>query len=385
MERCIMHVDMDAFFASVEQRDHEEYRGRPVIVGGQSARGVVATASYEARKFGVHSAMPMAIARRRCPEGIFVSGHHAHYSEVSRQIFAIFNRFSPAVEALSIDEAFLDITGMERLMESPRAYGQKLKQAIFEASGLVASVGIAPNKFLAKLASDLEKPDGLVVIRAEDIQRVLWPLPVSRIWGVGRKTEEKLRTLGCQTIGELAKVDEPVLRKHFGQKLSQQLAALAWGRDDRPVQTERDIQSIGNEVTFETDIMSQEEAEAELLALSEKVGWRLRAQGLRARTIQIKVRLGDFTTYTRSHTPPEPVCYDEDIYREARALFRELHAYRQIRLLGVTGSGFDAPGQTSLFEAEDSHKKEELYGAIDELKKRFGYDIIHRVNRAPKT
>lgn len=385
MQRCIMHVDMDAFFASVEQRDHEEYRGKPVIVGGQGARGVVSTASYEARRFGVHSAMPMAIARRRCPNGIFVSGHHAHYSEVSQQIFAVFHRFSPVVEALSIDEAFLDITGMERLMKSPRAYGQRLRQAILDEIGLIASVGIAPNKFLAKLASDLEKPDGFVILRQEDIQRVLWPLPVNRIWGVGKKTEERLCSLGYKTIGELARGNEAVLNQHFGKKLSQQLAALAWGRDDRPVQAKREVQSIGNEVTFETDIMCQQEAEAELLTLSEKVGWRLRAQGWKARTIHIKVRLGNFTTYTRSHTPPEPVCYDEDIYREVRALFRELHVYRQIRLLGVMSSGFDASGQISLFEAEGNHKKEELYGAIDQLKKRFGYDIIHRVSRAPKT
>jgi DNA polymerase IV len=382
MERYIMHVDMDAFFASVEQRDHEEYRGKPVIVGGQSVRGVVATASYEARAFGVHSAMPMAIARRRCPEGIFVSGNHAHYQEVSQQIFGIFHDFSPAVEALSIDEAFLDISGMEKLMKNCRAYGQKLKKKIYLQTGLIASVGIAPNKFLAKLASDLEKPDGLVIIASGEIKRVLWPLPISRLWGVGGKTEERLHRLGYENIGQVAQAGEAELCKNFGQKLSRQLVKLANGRDDRLVETEREAQSVGNEVTFEQDIVTQEEAEAALLALAEKVGWRLRRVNCCARTIQLKVRLGDFTTYTRSRTLSAATCYDEDIYGVARELFHALHVHSGIRLLGITGSSFDIYGQASLFE--DNHKKEELYSAIDGLKKRFGYDIINHLNAKKK-
>ena len=384
MERYIMHVDMDAFFASVEQRDHEEYRGKPVIVGGQSARGVVATASYEARRFGVHSAMPMAIARRRCPQGIFIPGRHAHYQSVSRQVFAVFARYSPLVEPLSIDEAFLDITGMEQLMKSPREYAERLKAEIFEQTGLVASVGIAPNKFLAKLASDLEKPDGLVVIAKAEVQQVLQPLPVSRLWGVGRKTEEKLRALGMQTIGDVAERTEDELRAVFGVRLAAQLTALSHGWDDRPVEPAREAQSIGNEVTFEQDLMTEAAARAELLALAGHVGWRLRQEGLRARTIQIKVRLADFTTYTRSRTLPEPVCYDEDIYAAACALFAGLHCNAHIRLLGVTGSGFDAYGQASLFAADNEQKKEELYDAIDKIKKRYGENSITKAQLLKK-
>lgn len=371
--RCIMHVDMDAFFASVEQRDHEAYRGQPVIVGGLAARGVVSTASYEARRFGVHSAMPMAVARRRCPQGIFVSGNHAHYRAVSAQIFAIFARFSPLVEPLSIDEAFLDLTGMEHLMDSPAAYAQQLKTAILEETGLVASVGIAPNKFLAKLASDLKKPDGLVVIAPDHIQEVLWPLPIERLWGVGKKTAEKLRTMGYATVGQLARADVQALHQAFGRKTAEQLAALAQGQDERRVEPLREAKSIGKEVTFLTDLHTRTEAEAALLALAEKVGWRLRAAGVQARTIQLKVRLADFTTYTRSQTLPEAACYDEDIYRAAKAMLHALQITSGIRLLGITGTSFEVFGQASLFVDE---KREGLYDAIDALKKRFGEQVI---------
>ena len=374
MQRWIMHVDMDAFFASVEQRDHEEYRGRPVIVGGLSARGVVATASYEARRFGVHSAMPMSTARRRCPQGIFVPGNFTLYRAVSAQIFTIFSRFSPCIEPISIDEGFLDISGMERLMKSPREYAQRLKAAVRAETGLVASVGIAPNKFLAKIASDLEKPDGLVVIGPDDIERILWPLSVRRIWGVGKKTAERLTDLGYTTVGELAQGEPARLVHALGERAARQLIALAHGQDDRPVETVREAQSVGREMTFEQDLHSREEAEEQLLALAGQVGWRLRRAGLQARTIQLKIRLADFTTYTRRRTLPEPVCYDEDIYAAARELFREFPMRGGIRLLGISGSGFEAAGEVSLFT--DTQKKEELYGAIDALKKRFGENII---------
>ena len=376
MERCVMHVDMDAFFASVEQRDHEEYRGRPVIVGGLSVRGVVVTASYEARRFGVHSAMPMSQAKKRCPQGIFVAGRHAHYREVSAQIFAIFDRFSPVVEPLSIDEAFLDITGMERLMENPADYARRLKKAILEETGLVASVGIAPNKFLAKLASDLQKPDGLVIIPADRIQQVLWPLPIRRLWGAGPKTVSRLKLMGYDTIGQLAGGNLAEFTKAFGPKLARQLIGLANGRDDRPVLPARDAQSIGNENTFEQDICGREAVEAELLLLAEKVGWRLRQAGCRARTIQLKLRLADFTTYTRSRTLPEGTCYDEVLYQTARELYGELKVAGPVRLLGITGSNFDLY-EASLFSGEQ--KQRELYGAIDGLKKRFGSDIIRHL------
>ncbi len=373
MQRIIFHIDMDAFFAAIEQRDHPEYRGLPVIVGGPASRGVVSTASYEARRFGVHSAMPMATARRRCPDGIFVPGNHALYSAVSADVFAVFARYSPLVEPLSIDEAFLDMTGMELLAASPRALAEKLKAEIREKTGLVASVGIAPNKFLAKLASDLEKPDGLVEIRAEDAVARLSPLPLRRLWGVGRRTEEKLQALGLKTIGDLQKMDERRLSRAIGQKAAHTLRELSFGRDERPVESGREAKSIGKETTFEKDIESPEEAERALLALAEKVGWRLRLAGAAARTIQLKLRRSDFSTVTRSRTLPEATCHDGPIFYTARGLFRELGIKSGIRLLGITAENFEKDALPSLFVDE---KKERLYGAIDALKKRFGENII---------
>ena len=378
MERIILHIDMDAFFASVEQRDHEEYRGKPVIIGGLGPRGVVSTASYEARKFGVHSAMPMVTARRRCPDAIFLPGDHAKYSAVSRQIFSVLARFSPVIEQLSIDEGFLDLTGMERLMDSPRAYGEAIKRAVREETGLTASVGVAPNKFLAKLASDMEKPDGLVVIRPEDAERVLAPLPVSRIFGVGKKTEARLSALGFKTIGQLAAADRSRLARALGDRMAAQLIALAHGLDDRPVEPTRAAQSIGREETFDEDIHSREEAERVLLSLSEEVGWRLRREGLSARTVTLKLRFAPFDTYTRQQTFPDPVSYDEDIFAAARALFRAFPSPpgAGIRLLGVSAGNLCTEGELSLFD--DHEKKEKLYGAIDRLKSRFGENILTR-------
>ena len=373
MQRTILHVDMDAFFAAVEQREHPEYRGKPVIVGGLSSRGVVATASYEARRSGVHSAMPMTTARRRCPDGIFVQGNYALYRAVSAEIFAIFSRYSPLVEPLSIDEAFLDVTGMGLLAPSPRVLAQRLKVEIREKTALVASVGIAPNKFLAKLASDLEKPDGLVEIRAEDAVRRIAPLPVRRLWGVGRRTEEKLLAQGIKTIGEMQQADEKKLARSLGRRAAHALKELSFGRDERRVEPDHEAKSIGKEVTFERDLKSAEEAERELLSLAEKVGWRLRLAGVAARTIQLKVRRADFTTFTRSRTLFESTAHDEPIFRTARDLFRELGIKSGIRLLGVTGENFEPSALPSLFRDE---KKERLYGAIDALKKRFGESII---------
>ena len=378
MERIVLHIDMDAFFASVEQRDHEEYRGKPVIVGGLGPRGVVSTASYEARKFGVHSAQAMAIARRLCPNAIFLHPDHTRYSAVSRQIFSILSRFSPVIEQLSIDEGFLDLTGMERLMDNPRVYGEEIKRAVREETGLTASVGIAPNKFLAKLASDLEKPDGLVVIRPEDAEKVLAPLPVNRIFGVGKKTEARLAALGFRTIGQLAAADRGKLVQALGNRMASQLLALAHGLDDRPVEPRRAAQSIGREETFDEDIRSREEAERVLLALSEEVGWRLRRKGLFARTITLKVRLGSFDTFTRQQTLPEPVAYDEDIFREAQTLFRAfpMPPGQGIRLLGISAGNLSEGGEVSLFD--DHEKKDRLYGAIDSLKRRFGEGVVTR-------
>lgn len=383
--RWILHIDMDAFFAAVEQRDHEAYRGRPLIVGGMGPRGVVSTASYEARAFGVHSAMPMAEARRRCPDAIFLPGDFPRYRAVSKEIFQILSRFSPLIEPLSIDEGFLDLTGMEGLMPNGlRSYGQALKDAIRGETGLIASVGIAPNKFLAKLASDLEKPDGLTIIRKEDIPRLVWPLPAKRIWGVGEKTNGRLAVFGYRTIGEIARADLKKLTREVGERLARHLHDLANGRDDRPVEPVRKVQSIGREITFPKDLRSPQEAKEALLKLAGEVGWRLRRAGQRAHTVQLKLRLGDFSTFTRQRTFDVPLCYDEDLYEAACALFDAMkRPPGGIRLLGISGSGFDEAGELSLFD--DSQKKERLYTAIDTLRQRYGENVLTRAPLLKKT
>ena len=380
-DRWILHVDMDAFFAAVEQRDHEAYRGRPLVVGGMGPRGVVSTASYEARAFGVHSAMPMAEARRRAPDAIFLPGDFPRYRAASKEIFQILSRFSPLVEPLSIDEGFLDLTGMERLMpDGLFAYGQSLKDAIRQETGLVASVGIAPNKFLAKLASDLEKPDGLTLLREEDIPRRVWPLPAKRIWGVGEKTNGRLAVFGYRTIGAIARADLKKLSQEVGDRLARHLHDLAQGRDDRPVEPVRTAQSIGREITFPQDLRTSEDAKKALRQLSEEVGWRLRRAGQRAHTVHLKLRLGDFSTFTRQRTFDVPLCYDEDLYEAVCALFDALRRPPGgIRLLGLSASGFDGAGEMSLFD--DSRKKERLYTAIDGLRQRYGETILTRAPR----
>lgn len=369
MDRIIMHVDMDAFFASVEQLDHEEYRGKPLIVGGLGGRGVVSTCSYEARKFGVHSAMPTAKAMKLCPQGIFIRGNYPRYSEVSRQIFDIFEHYSPLIEPLSIDEAFLDISGMEHLMDNPLQYAKNLKQEVKEKTGIVASVGIAPNKFLAKIASDLDKPDGLVVVDKGKVQEFLDPLPVRRIWGVGAKTAMVLERLQIRTIADLRKMTYDVLHKTFGAKTAYHLFMLAQGKDERPVAPRGRAKSIGNEVTFGEDLQNAEDALQVLLELSVKVGWRLRKAGFKAKTIQLKLRTRDFTTYTRQKQLFEPSNYDNDIYTAIQDLFTVLNITHSIRLLGVSASGFDEMESLSLFHDK---KKDKLYQTIDDINSKFG-------------
>ena len=270
------------------------------------------------------------------------------------------------------------MTGMERLIENQRAYAVRLKEAIRQRVGLVASVGIAPNKFLAKIASDLEKPDGLVVVPpdAAGVRAFLWPLPVRRIWGVGEKTARHLAALHVRTVGDLARMDPARLRAQFGAKTAAQLHALSFGLDDRPVAPRGEAKSIGKEETFARDLRRQEDIDGVLLRLAEQVGWRLRRAGKKARTIQIKVRRGDFTTWTRSRTLAAPTCYDEDIYEAAVTLYRALAPAGGIRLLGISAQNFGAAEELSLFDAERPQKKENLYRAIDGLKQRFGENII---------
>ncbi|AIF54274.1 DNA polymerase IV [Pelosinus sp. UFO1] len=375
MERWIIHIDMDAFFAAVEQRDNEELKGKPVIVGGMGNRGVVATASYEARRFGVHSAMSMVEARRRCREGVFLPCDHEKYSRVSVHLNRIFSEFSPLVEPLSLDEAFLDVSGMDQLYDSPKAIAQCIKERIKSELGLTASAGVAPNKFLAKLASDLQKPDGLVVVAPGEEKAMLHDLPITRMWGVGEATAQILKNLGIYTIGQLGKTDVVQLAKHCGQ-MAYTIHNLANGQDDRPVIPELEPKTIGNELTFPVDLRQIGQIETELLALAEKVGWRLRQHGYKGRTITVKLRFASFKTITRSKTLSEPTHFDETLYETAIHICRQIPLQEGVRLLGITVSNLQAgDSQLSLFDEQD-HKRTAVYEALDKLKNKFGEGIV---------
>ena len=374
---------MDAFFAAVEQLDHPELRGKPVIVGGDPrARGVVSTCSYEARRFGVHSAMPLWEAYRRCPQGIFVPVRGARYAEASRQIMKILADYTPLVEPLSLDEAFLDLTGSEAIFGPTEGIGRQIVQRIEAEVGLTASVGIAPNKFLAKLASDLRKPKGFVVVTPENMQVLIADLPVSKIWGVGPKTEEHLAALGIRTIGMLQKVDPDLLAERFGES-GVHLFQLAHGIDHRPVVVEEETKSVGHEITFQEDTDDREFLTGIMLWLSDQVARRLRRHQLKGRTITVKIRDQDFKTYTKRTTLDDPTDFEETIYRTALVLAQELAwGAKQVRLLGVSVSGF-GPAQTrqlNLFDNNESAAVDpelnKLHQAMDALRDRFGEGII---------
>jgi DNA polymerase IV len=378
----ILHVDMDAFYASVEERDRPELVGKPVIVGGSpEKRGVVSAANYVARRYGVHSAMPAATARRLCPHGIYLPPRIDYYAQVSQEIHAIFERFTPLVEPLSLDEAFLDVTGSERLFGPAPEIGRKIKQTILEEVRLVASVGVAPNKFLAKIASDLKKPDALVVVEADRVQEFLDPLPVERLWGVGKQGSKAFRQLGIQTIGQLRQWPLDALRSRFGNN-GESLWNLARGVDDRPVTTEREAKSISHETTFEEDIADAEVLRAWLLDLTEQVGCRLRRHGLRGRTVNLKVRFADFSTVTRSQTLPAPTDITQELWGAAEEMFRcRLPAgHLPVRLLGMGVSGFDDSGlvQRLLFDREEREKQSRLDAVADQVKERFGRGSLYR-------
>ena len=376
MQRWIMHVDMDAFFASVEMLDRPELRGQPVIVGGQSLRGVVSTCSYEARRYGVHSAMPITQAHRLCPQGIFVPVRMARYKEVSEQIMAIFHELSPLVEQLSIDEAFLDVSGMELLYGSPQAVGKLAKQRIKKEIGITASVGLAPNKFLAKLASDLQKPDGFTVITHEAAKDFIAPLPVGKIFGVGRAAQQALLQFGIERIGQLAEADESVLRKVFG-KNALRVQRLACGLDDRPVISESEPKSIGREMTYDEDLHTVEECRRQLLLLSELVGYRLRGKGYYGRTLTLKIKYSDFSVQSRSLTSESDITSDEQIYHLAVQLLAQSPLRKSVRLLGITVSGLASGESLALNFAEDE-RQQKRSKLTDALKARFGEKIIHR-------
>ena len=384
METPIIHVDMDAFFAAIEVRDNPQYKGLPVIIGGdprRDLRSVVSTASYEARKFGIHSAMPLMQAYRLCPQGVFLRGRMGRYGEVSRQIMAIFARYTPLVEPLSVDEAFLDVSGCQGLFGSPEEIADRIQGDIENELQLTASVGVAPNKFLAKLASDLEKPRGLTIIRPKEVGAVLGPLPVEKLWGVGEKTAVKLRTMGIGTVGALAAMPEKMLVAAFG-KSGADLWRLARGEDFRPVETGREAKSISRETTFPRDVTDMEKLRAVLLELAEDVACSLRASRLLAGTVTLKLRYGNFETITRQGPLPAPACLTRPIYNKALELLARVNPQgRGIRLVGVGSGGLVDSRETrqlSLFDDRDRARDEKIAEAIDRVSSRFGSGVVKR-------
>lgn len=373
---------MDAFYASVEQRDNPSWQGKPVVVGGSAkGRGVVSAASYEARKFGIHSAMSAYRAVQLCPHAIFVKPRIDHYAAVSKEIHQIFEEFTPLIEPISLDEAFLDVSGSIRLHGSAEHIGRSIKHRIREEVKLIASVGLAPNKFLAKIASDLKKPDGFVVVEQDRIHEFLDPLPISRIWGIGKVTDKRFRKYSVTTIGQLRQLPLDVVKSWFGSA-GDHYWKLAHGVDFRSVVPDRDAKSISNETTFSEDISDPELLSAWLIMLVEQVGRRLRRQGKLGRTVDIKVRFSDFKTITRSKTLSQSTNITEELIQYALDLLHQrtplLNA--PIRLLGFGVSGFDDSEltQLQLFHEEDRQRQREIDTVADQIAAKFGKHALHR-------
>jgi DNA polymerase-4 len=379
--RSILHLDMDAFFASVEQLDCPDLRGKPILVGSERARGVVTTASYEARPFGCHSAQPMAVARRLCPHAIIVPVRMQRYREVSERIFDLLEQFSPLIEPLSIDEAFLDVTGCQRaLRATPEEIARQIKQRIAGELGISASVGVAPNKFLAKLASDMNKPDGLTVITPQNVDQILPALSVRKLWGVGPKTARRLEELGIATFDDVRKTTPSRMQRLCGTD-GERLRALAFGRDDRPVTPDSQAKSIGHEETFEVDVAEREAVRSVLLGQVEQVGARLRRHDLRARAMTLKIRNGQFRTITRSVTLEPATDSTAALWRAAAELFDAWAkaGFEPVRLIGASAGRLEAgEGQMDLFADQQADRARELDGVLDRINARFGSRSIHR-------
>jgi DNA polymerase-4 len=375
--RAILHLDLDAFYASVEQLDDPALRGRPVIVAGPSRRGVVCAASYEARRSGVRSAMPTARARSLCPDGVFLPPRFPRYEELSSRVFGIYRRYTPLVEPLSLDEAFLDVTDGERLHGGAREVALAVKRAVRDETGLTVSAGAADVKLAAKIASDLGKPDGLVVVPPGGTRAFLAPLPVGRLWGVGKVTEQGLAALGVRTIGDLAAAPEALLATRLGRH-ARDLAALARGEDPREVVPDEPARSVGAEETFEHDLAGEAALLPRLLAQSERTAARLREAGLAGRTVTLKVKWADFTLATRRVTLGEPTADGAAIYAAARAQLARLDVSRPVRLTGVSVSGLDprAAAQLDLFAAGPDPRRKALNEAVDALARRFGAGAV---------
>jgi len=385
-DRVVAHADMDAFYASVEELDNPELRGKPVIVGGGSARGVVTSASYAARKFGVHSAMPSAQARKLCPGAIFVRGRMSRYVEISHAAREVFDAFSPVVEPLSLDEAFLDLTGTDRLFGTPLEAARALKRRVFERTGLVVSVGVAPTKMAAKILSDMSKPDGLLYLGPEYLHEFLEPLPVERLWGVGRVTLERLHRAGITTIGDLAHHDAAALHSRFGS-LGSHLRELANARDSRHVIGDWQRKSYGEENTFEHDLARDSlELKRVLIAHGEAIARRLRADGIRARTVILKLKLarplggGRYPVVTRSFSFAQPSDDGGTIANAAIALLQRVSNPEKVRLAGIHVHNLARidPLQMALFDANAGSKTNRLNRALDAVARRFGEDAVTR-------
>ncbi|MGC5051898.1 DNA polymerase IV [Micromonospora sp. DT48] len=374
----ILHVDMDAFYASVEVRRRPELRGRAVVVGGIGPRGVVSSASYEARRFGVRSAMPMMRARALCPHAVFLAPDFAGYTAASRAVMQIFRDVTPLVEPLSLDEAFLDVAGARRLFGSPTAIARRIRERVAAEQGLTCSVGVAPSKFVAKLGSTRAKPDGLLVVPADLVIEFLHPLPVGALWGVGERSEQALLRLGLRTVGDLAQAPLGMLRTALGEAVAAHLHELSWGRDPRRVSPEQVEKSIGAEVTFDVDVDDPAEIRRTLLALAEKVGARLRAAGQVGRTISLKVRTADFRTVSRARTLDVPTDVAREMFDTSWALYTALNPGERIRLLGVRAEGLsvaaETPRQLALGQPERGWREAEV--AADAAAARFGRSVI---------
>jgi DNA polymerase-4 len=372
--RTILHVDMDAFYASVEQRDDPSLRGRPVIVGGTGGRGVVAAASYEVRRYGVHSAMPVREALRRCPDAVCVPPRISHYAGVSRQVFAVFHEFTPLVQGLSLDEAFLDVTaGTDGLGDGERV-AHEIKRLVRERTELTASVGVAPNKLVAKIASDLGKPDGLVVVRQGEINAVLDPLPIRKLFGLGAKTAPKVESLGIRTLGELRRASAAQLRPIFGRYAARMLERAA-GIDDRPVVPDQEEKQVSAEETFDVDIADHARLRVEIVRLADKVAARLRSRELLASCVTVKIRRKDFTTFSRQRHFEPPTQETRVITELATGLLDAWLATQPratLRLVGVGVSELAPAAQLDLFTAPQTARNRELDGAVDRIRERFG-------------
>jgi DNA polymerase-4 len=375
-DRWIIHLDMDAFYASVEVLDNPDLKGRPVIVGGTKERGVVSAASYEARSFGVHSALPIATARRLCPHGVYLPVRMERYKAVSDRIFEIFRRYTPLVEPLSLDEAFLDVTGSIRLFGSPPQIAQTIRERVRAEIGLTVSAGVAPSKLVAKIASDVNKPDGLTVVPKDGSAAFLAALPIGRLWGVGRVSRRKLELMGIVTIGDLAALPLSFLEKTFGRS-GLELGRLARGEDDRGVEPDREVKSIGAEETMAKDLIRMADVKKELLWLATRVTRRLRRNGFLGRTVTLKVKYQDFQQITRSETLSRPTDEARTVYETVLGLLEKTSAgHRPIRLLGISLSGLggrDESGQAFLFDdPEQKDKARRLDMALDRITGKYG-------------